>query len=52
MIANHQVSPAMEIPLWWVYLSFPVGGFLMMVRYIQSMVQLWGTRNPPDGEGV
>lgn len=52
MITNHQVSPAMEIPLWWVYLSFPVGGFLMMVRYIQSLVQLWGKRNPTDGEVV
>ena len=36
MIANNQVSPAMEIPLWWIYVSIPIGGALMTIRYIQS----------------
>jgi C4-dicarboxylate transporter DctQ subunit len=36
MVANNQVSPALEIPLWWIYVSIPIGGFLMTIRYIQS----------------
>ncbi len=39
MIANHQTSPAMEIPLWWVYLSLPVGGALMLIRELQATVR-------------
>lgn len=38
MITNHQTSPAMEIPLWWVYLSLPVGGGLLLIREMQSMI--------------
>lgn len=36
MITNNQLSPALEIPLWWIYISIPIGGALMTVRYIQS----------------
>ena len=36
MITNNQVSPALEIPLWWIYVSIPIGGLLMTIRYIQS----------------
>lgn len=39
MIANGQTSPAMEIPLWWVYLSLPVGGGLLFIREIQALVR-------------
>lgn len=39
MIVNNQLSPALELPLWTVYLSIPVGGFLMTVRYIQLLVK-------------
>lgn len=38
MITNNQLSPALELPLWTIYLSIPVGGFLMTVRYIQLLV--------------
>jgi C4-dicarboxylate transporter, DctQ subunit len=45
MIANNQVSPAMEIPLWWIYVSIPIGGTLMTIRYIQSFfIQLTAYR--------
>ena len=36
MISNNQLSPALEIPLWWIYISIPIGGFLMLIRFIQS----------------
>ena len=34
----HQVSPAMELPMWIAYLSIPLGMFFMLIRYIQQMV--------------
>lgn len=36
--AAHQISPAMEIPMWIAYLSIPLGTVLMLVRYVQ---QIW-----------
>jgi len=34
----HQISPAMELPMWIAYLSIPVGSLLMIIRYLQ---QIW-----------
>lgn len=46
MIANNQLSPALEIPLWWIYISIPIGGVLMTIRYIQSFFkQLYDYKN-------
>lgn len=39
MIANSQVSPAMEIPLWWIYLSIPVGGGIMTFRFVLLLIK-------------
>jgi C4-dicarboxylate transporter DctQ subunit len=33
-----QVSPALEIPMIWAYLSVPVGGALTALRFFQAMV--------------
>jgi C4-dicarboxylate transporter DctQ subunit len=33
-----QVSPALEIPMIWAYLSVPVGGVLTALRFFQTMV--------------
>lgn len=40
MIQNNQVTPALEMPLWWIYISIPIGGFMMTIRYIQSLIRL------------
>lgn len=34
----HQISPAMEMPMWIAYLSIPLGTTLMMIRYIQQII--------------
>lgn len=39
MIANNQKSAAMEIPLWTIYLSFPVGGATMVFRYLIKLIE-------------
>lgn len=36
--AAGQLSPAMEIPMYWAYLSVPVGMILMGMRFIQATV--------------
>lgn len=35
---NGQISPAIRVPMYIVYLSVPIGAFLMIVRYIQDIV--------------
>lgn len=40
MQANMQRSPAMEIPLWVVYASLPVGGLLFVYRIGQAIWKL------------
>jgi C4-dicarboxylate transporter DctQ subunit len=34
----HQVSPAMELPMWIAYLAIPLGTVLMLFRYIQQII--------------
>ena len=36
---SDQVSPAMEIPMTWVYLAAPVGGMLMAVHFLQAAIE-------------
>ena len=33
-----QISPAMRIPMWWIYISAPLGFFSGIVRGIQSVI--------------
>lgn len=40
IIESGQVSPAMEIPMYFVYLSAVVGFLLAVIRTIQSLVQM------------
>lgn len=39
---NSQVSPAMQIPMWWAYLAVPVGMILMSIRFIQTAIKMKG----------
>ena len=39
MMTNNQLSPAMEIPLWWIYLSIPVGGGIMTFRFVLLLIK-------------
>jgi C4-dicarboxylate transporter DctQ subunit len=38
-ITNHQLSPAMRIPIWIAYAALPVGAALMIIRYLQVIVR-------------
>ncbi len=37
-IANLQLSPAMEIPIWWAYLAVPMGCLFMSLHYITKIL--------------
>lgn len=39
VLSSHQVSPALELPMWLVYLAVPAGTALMVLRYIQQLVK-------------
>ena len=38
---NGQVSPAMEIPMYWAYLAVPAGALLMGIRFVQAATVNW-----------
>lgn len=52
MITNNQVSPALEIPLWWIYVSIPIGGVLMTIRFIQSFFKQLSDYKKGNEEGL
>lgn len=31
-----QLSPSLEVPMWWVYLALPVGFAMMTIRFLQA----------------
>jgi C4-dicarboxylate transporter DctQ subunit len=33
-----QLSPALQLPMWIVYLAMPVSGLLMTIRFLQQMI--------------
>ncbi|KYO66908.1 TRAP transporter small permease [Thermovenabulum gondwanense] len=39
-IINHQVSPAMRIPMWWAYMAIPTGMLFMAVRFLQAIIKI------------
>lgn len=40
MMSFRQLSPSLEIPMWWVYLALPLGFALMTVRFAQAAAGL------------
>jgi len=47
-VITRQVSPAMQIPIYIVYLAVPIGGFLMFVEALISFFKLTGAKNKED----
>ena len=37
-IGISQLSPGLEIPMWYVYIVIPVAGFCMMIIYLIKIV--------------
>lgn len=44
-VITMQVSPAMQIPIYIVYLAVPTGGFLMFIEALISFFKLTGAKN-------
>lgn len=38
MMVFRQLSPSLEIPMWWVYLALPIGFVLMTIRFAQAAI--------------
>jgi C4-dicarboxylate transporter, DctQ subunit len=44
------LSPAMRVPMGWVYFPIPVAGLLITIRYTALLVQTW--RGDPHEHGI
>ena len=44
----HQLSPSLEIPMWWVYLALPVGAAASALRAVQQIYLQLRYGLPPD----
>jgi TRAP-type transport system small permease protein len=42
----YQVSPTLEISMRWVYVSIPVGGFLMLFHLLAAFAKTGLSENP------
>ncbi|WP_163538462.1 TRAP transporter small permease [Gracilibacillus sp. YIM 98692] len=49
--ATSQISPAMQIPMWWVYLIFPLSTGLMSIRLIINIFEWMRTHHIPTKGG-
>lgn len=36
-----QLSPAMQWPMWTIYIAIPLGGIGMAIRLLQNIIQIW-----------
>jgi TRAP-type C4-dicarboxylate transport system permease small subunit len=51
LMRTGQQAPALEVPIYWVYLALPLGMALMAIRCLQNLYALFtGDREPPAGE--
>lgn len=41
-----QISPAMEIPMTWVYAAAPIGGVLMAIHFMQATIEKYINYSP------
>ena len=37
----HQISPALQIPMFWVYIGFPIAGGLVILHLVAGMAETW-----------
>lgn len=47
-VITKQISPAMQIPIYLVYLAVPIGGFLMFIEALISFFKSTGAKNKED----
>lgn len=48
LMRTGQQAPALEIPIYWVYLALPLGMSLMAIRCLQNLYAIFtGRREPP-----
>ncbi len=51
-MVSHQVSPAMRIPMWTVYIAIPIGMGFCIIRYIIEIVHAIKNFNVEEEEAV
>ena len=51
-LAKKQLSPAMRIPMGYMYAAIPIGMILFIIRYIQDIIEAVKNFNKDDKEEV
>lgn len=50
-LANGQVTPAMQLPMWMPFVAIPLGGAGMAIRLVIQIVKVWqGDYEKPESE--
>lgn len=49
---NGQITPALSIPIYLVYLSIPIGFFLMIIHSLENLVKIIKKGDPAEVKGV
>lgn len=50
MLAHFQTSPAMDIPMSYVYWVIPLGSFVMLLYTIENLIKVWRTPKEQMGK--
>lgn len=45
-----QLSPALRMPVAWVYIPIPIAGVLLIIRYVTLLVEVW--REEPERHAI
>lgn len=50
VLVTNQTSPTMQLPMWIIYISVPIGAALMLLRYGVSLLKCFGVGADKDGK--
>lgn len=50
VLVTNQTSPTMQLPMWIIYISVPIGAALMLLRYATSLLKCFGIGVEKAGE--
>jgi len=48
LVATHQLSSALRIPIWWVYSAVPSGCILMMLHYAIKIAEIFSDQKSKE----
>lgn len=50
LMSTNQLTPALQIPIWWIYAAMPIGMTMMSIRYVLKLANWILTRQLPEND--